>query len=137
MLKILVSAIIFTFGASSAEQAAPVCYAGDFKTFLTDFSEQLAVQQQTTLAPLDSQWLVDGEDDPKPVRKKIPADKIKFPVFDLKRERTLHHRQIKVEAATATSARVTVAQDDSDISVTYYFRKNPCWQLVRMVDNTP
>jgi hypothetical protein len=89
--------------------AKPVCPAQDISFFIQRFSSDEAVQRiYTTVRPAD------------------------FPVMPLVQERKDNALVMQLQDVTASTARVNLGKSDTDYLVSYYFRMDDCWRLVRI-----
>jgi len=122
----------------STHAAAPVpaCYADDFPSFLVAYADQVEVQRAHTRVPLESSAIVDADPEPKIVVKKLARQQIRFPVFLLKAQRQRTPLTMEIIALKGNSATVRLEKPDTDYVILYHFRKDPCWQLVRMENSS-
>ena len=94
---------------SPAATPLSVCPAQDISFFIQRFSSDEAVQRSYTMVQ--------------------PAE---FPVMPLVQERKDNALVMQLEDVTASTARVNLAKPDTDYLVSYYFKMDDCWRLVRI-----
>lgn len=86
-----------------------VCPAQDISFFIQRFSSDEAVQRSYTA-----------------------VQSAEFPVMPLVQERKDNALVLQLEEVTTATARVNLAKADTDYLVSYYFKMDDCWRLVRI-----
>jgi hypothetical protein len=92
-----------------ATTSASVCPAQDISFFIQRFSSDEAVQRMYTT-----------------------VESAEFPVMPLVQERKDNALVMQLEDVTTLTARVNLARPDTDYLVSYYFKMDDCWRLVRI-----
>jgi hypothetical protein len=92
-----------------ATTSASVCPAQDISFFIQRFSSDEAVQRSYTA-----------------------VQSAEFPVMPLVQERKDNALVLQLEEVTTATARVNLAKADTDYLVSYYFKMDDCWRLVRI-----
>jgi len=92
-----------------ATTSANVCPAQDISFFIQRFSRDEAVQRIYTT-----------------------VQSAEFPVMPLVQERKDNALVMQLEDVTASTARVNLAKPDTDYLMSYYFKMDDCWRLVRI-----
>lgn len=111
------------------------CPAADFSVFVRAFSSDINVQKAFTRYPLKTQRLdPDAEPEPKKIIQNLGRHKIHFPILPLHEERVKHSLEIRIDSVAATNAKITLTKPDTDYQVSYFFKKNSCWRLIRIED---
>lgn len=111
------------------------CPAKDFSLFILKFSDDEIVQRLFTQYPLIKQQLdPNAEPEPKKVIRKLRREQIQFPVMPKAQERAQQSLEIRIISANAVNAQVNLIKPDTDHQVSYFFKKNGCWLLVRIED---
>lgn len=97
-----------------ATTSASVCPAQDISFFIQRFSSDETVQRSfTTIGSAE------------------------FPVMPLVQERKDNALVMQLEEVTASTARVDLARSDTDYLVSYFFKMDDCWRLVRIENGSP
>lgn len=132
-------------GAASPQPQAPAaastptaaCPDTDFAAFLQRFASSADTQRAATANPLTMES-VDAEAMPEPrrVTKQVPLAEVTFPVMPAPAQREAEGLQETITEASATDRMVKHAVPDSGVQVRYEFHAAPCWQLVRVSDDT-
>lgn len=118
---------------SSTSQAS--CPAVEFSVFVRAFSNDISIQKAFTRYPLKKQRLdPDAEPEPKKIIQDLGRHQIQFPILPLHEERVKRSLEIRIDSVTATNAKITLVKPDTDYQVSYFFRKNSCWRLMRIED---
>lgn len=125
------------FNMPSAEKTSatsiPGCPAQDISFFIQRFSNDESVQRIFTNVPLISQQLdTDAEPEPRQITHTLQREQIAFPVMPLLQERIDRLLEMQLEAVTASTARVDLFKDDTDFLISYFFKLDDCWRLVRI-----
>lgn len=118
--KLIVALLLMAAGHGQAAQlntqsdapataSASVCPAQDISFFIQRFSSDEAVQRIYTA-----------------------FQSAEFPVMPLVQERRDNALVMQLEDVTASTARVNLAKPDTDYLVSYYFKMDDCWRLVRI-----
>ena len=125
------------FNMPSAEKTAatsiPGCPAQDISFFIQRFSNDESVQRIFTNVPLISRQLVtEAQPEPKQITHTLQREQIAFPVMPLLQERIDSLLAIRLEAVTASTARVDLLKEDTDFLISYFFKLDDCWRLIRI-----
>jgi hypothetical protein len=118
--KLFVALLLMTAGHGQAAQlntqsdadattSASVCPARDISFFIQRFSSDEAVQRIYTT-----------------------VQSAEFPVMPLVQERQDSALVMQLEDVTASTARLSLGKPDTDDQVSYYFKMDDCWRLVRI-----
>lgn len=118
---------------AAAPTALATCPAQDISFFIQRFSNDEAIQRLFTVVPLVSQYL-DAAAQPEPERRTrtLERGQIVFPVMPLAEERSERLLGMRLEDVTALSARVDLFKPDTDYLISYFFRMDDCWRLVKI-----
>lgn len=103
------AAQLSTQSDSPTDTSMSVCPAQDISFFIQRFSSDEAVQRSYTT-----------------------VQSAEFPVMPLVQERKDNALVMQLEDVTASNARVKLANPDTDYLVSYYFKMDDCWRLVRI-----
>jgi hypothetical protein len=110
------------------------CPSSNFDGFLKAFISDIEVQKTFSAKPLESQTVdVLAEPEPALVTKMLSAAELQFPLIPSEQQQVkegLTKRQSVVLENGHT--KVTLAKEDTDYQMSFYFRKNQCWQLYRI-----
>ena len=144
-LRTIVAALLFAAAQSghavqpAAQQAtpasAPACPAQDISFFIQRFSTDESVQRVFTADPLINEF-IDTATVPEPTQRTqtLDRDAIVFPVMPLAQERAQSQLQMQMEDVTQVTARLVLFKPDTDYQISYFFKLDDCWRLVR-IDN--
>ncbi|MFY0581022.1 hypothetical protein ACN28S_48325 [Cystobacter fuscus] len=61
---------------------------------------------------------------------------MKFPVLPSQSERKAKSLELRVNPPASGHAELVLWQPDTDYQVSYFFRKNACWELERIEDRS-
>ena len=120
---------------NGASQEATCPYA-DFDSFISDFSEKIGLQRTSIMLPLKIQSL-DPAAEPEPtlVATEISGTQIELPVFPSRAQQLAEGLETRQSTADG-EVMVTIFKADTDYQKSYFFRKDPCWKLVRIRDDS-
>lgn len=118
---------------SAPAPAALACPSPSFDGFLKDFIESVEVQKAFSAEPLESQT-VDAAAEPEPalVTKMLTATELKFPLIPSEQQQSKEGLTMRQSVLESGDTKVTLAKEDTDHQMSFYFRKNQCWQLYRI-----
>lgn len=113
--------------------AAAACPSPDFDGFLKAFTESVEVQKAFSAEPLESQT-VDATAEPEPalVTKMLAAGELQFPLIPNKQQQAQQGLTMRQSVLENSDTKVTLAKEDTDYQMSFYFRKSECWQLYRI-----
>ncbi|OWJ67158.1 hypothetical protein [Inquilinus limosus] len=139
-MRRLLPALLLAAGigaAAPAEAAAPACPSTDIDAFLKAFIDDVAVQRAFTAQPLHDQYVdATADPEPRPVTQMLSEPALTFPVIPTRNERaTLGLEQTWLERGDQRAV-LRLAKPDTDLQLTYVFRKQGCWQLVERQDDS-
>jgi hypothetical protein len=128
-------------GSAPAERAysaaTQACPAEDFEHFLAAFAGNVSIQKAFTARPLRSDSIdASADPEPRPVTRMLNDADIDFPVIVDLRQLRDEGATVRTSATSATEMKVTIFKQDTDLQMSFYFRKNGCWQLYRLQDDS-
>ncbi len=129
---------------SAIESAAPAAGAGagamcahaDFDAFLPQFGRDIALQEKSVSDPLISERYDTQGDEPTLVSEKVPLSDVGWPVMPNPSGLKDMGREMQVSRQDDGSMKVLIRTPDTSNQQSYYFAQRPCWQLVRMADES-
>lgn len=118
-------------------QQVSSCAEPAFDGFLQHFGREIAFQEKSVADPLVSAFVdVTAEPEPQIVSKKIPLKDVEWPVIaDLKMLKKSGH-EVTISDEPSGIKKVLVRKPDTGDQQSYYFARQPCWQLIRMFDES-
>lgn len=120
-----------------ATASAPRCPAEAFDRFLPLFENDVAVQKAYVTDPLQSDSVDPNADpEPKPVSKSVPRAEVAFPVMPSQAQQTKDGLIATQTADGPTEISVKLVKPDTDYQMTFFFRKDDCWHLYRVKDDS-
>lgn len=129
--------------ASAAQATTPpaapslTCPADDFATFLPKFMNDVKLQKAFVTDPLQSDSVdANAEPEPKPVSKMIARAEISFPVMPDDQRQAKDGLKLTKNETSPTEVTVKLAKEDTDYQMSFFFRKDSCWHLYRMKDDS-
>lgn len=139
-MRRLLPALLFVAGIGAvtpAVAAGPACPSADLDAFLKVFLNDVAVQRAFTAQPLRDQYVDNtAEPEPRPVTQMLSEPALTFPVIPTRSERaTLGLEQTWLERGDQRAV-LRLVKPDTDLQLTYVFRKRGCWQLVERQDDS-
>ncbi|MEW7847925.1 hypothetical protein AB2N08_04405 [Massilia aurea] len=120
--KIIIAALSLAAASSGqAEQQAmstpaQACPAQDISFFIQRFATDEAVQRVFTAVP--------------------QRELVAFPVLPLAQERADGALGMRLEEVTTLSARLDLFKADTDYLISYFFKLDDCWRLVRIANQS-
>lgn len=124
---------------ASAASAAPVvssaCPSRDIEPFVAAFAEDPALQKAFTAATVDTAFIdYDAQPEPAESVEALPRAQLRFPVMPNRARQTEQGLQTRHISTSASRAVVALEVPDTDLQLTYTFRLDGCWTLVKIVD---
>ena len=109
------------------------CPSPSFDGFLTAFIADVEVQKAFSAEPLESQT-IDATAEPEPalITKMLTATELQLPLIPSEQRQTSEVLKMRQSELENRDIKVTLAKEDTDYQVSFYFRKNQCWQLYRI-----
>lgn len=113
--------------------AMPVCPSLNFDGFLKAFVGDVELQKAFTVEPLESQT-VDATAEPEPalVTKMLTATELQFPLIPSERQQASEGLKMRQSTLENGDTKVTLAKEDTDYQVSFYFKNEGCWKLIRI-----
>ncbi|SFW62864.1 hypothetical protein SAMN02800691_2679 [Luteibacter sp. UNCMF366Tsu5.1] len=122
---------------SAASASATTCPAESFDQFLPLFENDVSVQKTYVTDPLQSDSVDPNADpEPKPVSKSLPKDQVTFPIMPSQSDQAKDGLTAKRTDTSATDIAVKLVKPDTDYQMTFFFRKDDCWHLYRVKDDS-
>jgi hypothetical protein len=123
--------------AASATSSAPSCPAEHFDRFLPLFENDIAIQKAYVTYPLQSDSVDPNADpEPKPVSKSLAKAEVTFPVMPSQADQTKDGLVATQTASGPAEVAVKLVKPDTDYQTTFFFRKDDCWHLYRVKDDS-
>jgi hypothetical protein len=121
----------------AAAEAATACPSQEFEPFLEAFAGNVDLQRAFTVRPLHSDSLDTSADpEPKPVTRMLDEPDIEFPLIadlDQLREEGV---SLNTSVIPPDERQVILSKEDAGFQMSFYFRKDGCWQLYKMQDDS-
>lgn len=142
LLFLLVIALPLHAGADGVHAAGkagsklPACPSQDFKAFVHVFAVDIAVQRAYTNDGLITVHLEEAEPEPASVTRKLRHADVSFPVVPAKAVIERDGLQSSISLPAPGRAVWRLAKPDSDYQIDYHFRKQGCWKLERIVNDS-
>lgn len=125
-----------TAPANTADASA-TCELADFDAFLPEFGRKIALQEKSVADPLLSErYDTEGQGEPTLVSEKVPLSEVTWPVMPNPSGLKAVGREMQVTKEADGSMKVLIRTPDTSNQQSYYFAQRPCWQLVRMADES-
>ncbi len=95
--------------------------------------ESAEVQKAFSTEPLESQT-VDAAAEPEPalVTKTLTAAELKFPLIPSEQQQAKEGLTLRQSVLENGDIKVTLAKEDTDYQMSFYFKKEACWKLIRI-----
>ena len=120
----------------TAAAAAATCPQADFDAFLPQFGCEIALQETSVADPLVRERYDTRGDEPTLVSEKVPLSEVTWPVMPNPSGLKDVGREMQVTRQDDGSMKVLIRTPDTSDQQAYYFAQRPCWQLVRMTDES-
>jgi hypothetical protein len=113
--------------------AIPVCPSLNFDSFLKAFVGDVELQKAFTAEQLESQT-VDATAEPEPalVTKLQTKAELQFPVIPSEQQQANEGLKMRQSVLENGDTKVTLAKEDTDYQMSFYFKKDECWKLIRI-----
>jgi hypothetical protein len=128
-------------GAQAAEVVpAPVptpvmsaCPSSNFDSFLKAFMGDVEIQKAFSVEPLESQT-VDATAEPEPalVTKMLTATELQFPLIPSEQQQASEGLKLRQSTLENGDTKVTLVKEDTDYQMSFYFKNEGCWKLIRI-----
>jgi hypothetical protein len=122
--------------AATSADAAAGCPQAEFEAFLPQFGREIALQEKSVADPLVSERYDTQGDEPKLVSESVPLADVTWPVMPNPSGLKDMGREMQVSREDDGSMKVLIRTPDTSNQQSYYFAQRPCWQLVRMTDES-
>nr|WP_305806550.1 hypothetical protein [Stenotrophomonas sp. YIM B06876] len=125
-----------TSGPPAAGAGASCPYPA-FEAFLPHFGNEIALQEKSVADPLVSEYIdAAAEPEPQLVSQKIALREVTWPVMPDPAALPRQGREMDVTRQDDGSMKLLIRTPDTSDQQSYYFVQRPCWQLVRVVDES-
>jgi len=122
---------------ATAADASATCELADFDAFLPEFGRKIALQEKSVADPLLSErYDTEGQGEPTLITEKVPLSEVTWPVMPNPSGLKAVGREMQVTKEADGSMKVLIRTPDTSNQQSYYFAQRPCWQLVRMADES-
>ena len=113
--------------------ATLACPSSNFDSFLKAFISDVEVQKAFSAKPLESQT-VDATAEPEPalITKMLTETELKFPLIPSEQQQANEGLKMRQSALENGDIKVTLAKEDTDYQMSFYFKKEACWKLIRI-----
>lgn len=117
----------------SAEVTNLVCPSSEADQFIDAFVASIDVQKAFTSSSIENQ-ILDPTAEPEPaiVTTQLAVAELQFPLIPNKQEQAAQGLSLRQSVLDDGTLKVTVGKADTDQQKSYYFRKDACWQLFRI-----
>lgn len=120
-----------------AESRDASCAELGFDQFLRRFGHEIAFQEKSVADPLEVNFVdPTAEPEPKTITNHVPLAEVEWPVVA---ELTMLKRsghEIEISDEPGDIKKVLIRKPDTGDQQSYYFARRPCWQLVKMFDES-
>lgn len=122
--------------SQASRAAAPACPSDKFPVFFAKYADSVALQKAYTDYPLAHVLLDHAGPEPRKIKVQLDKAKVSFPLILPPAERKRAKLKFRIDEVTASKAKVTLLQPDTDYQMAYFFRKDGCWKLERKEDQS-
>ncbi|NLR99850.1 hypothetical protein HGP17_23765 [Rhizobium sp. P38BS-XIX] len=139
VLPIALSAncVVSTMASAAFTQDQTSCPSQNFETFLTAFMDSAQVQKAHTSRPLESTSIdPNAEPEPAPVTTQLDGAALKFPVMPTSKKQKADGLVRRISKLADGGMEVMLVKPDTDYQLSFSFRKESCWQLYKMQDDS-
>jgi hypothetical protein len=120
-----------------AAHPATQCPAVTFDGFLPLFENDIAIQKAYVTDPLQSDSVdANAEPEPKPVSKMLSHADVTFPVMPSQADQAKSGLATTRTDNSPTEIAIKLAKPDTDYQMSFFFRKDDCWHLYRVKDDS-
>jgi hypothetical protein len=126
-----------TAAGAVASHTATQCPATEFDAFLPLFENDVTVQKAYVADPLQSDSVdANAEPEPKPVSRMLVKAEVTFPVMPSQAAQARDGLTTARADTSATEAVLKLTKPDTDYQMSFFFRKDDCWHLYRVKDDS-
>lgn len=137
LLLIALTGACAWLAGTAGSRAEPVCPSRDFPVFLAAFADDVALQKAFVAVPLRSDSVdADATPEPKPVSRLLTMNQMRFPLMPSKHDQAGYRLKQDVTVVSRDEMRVRLYTPDTDNQVTYAFRRETCWMLYHIKEDT-
>lgn len=118
--------------------AAKACPSQDFAVFLKAFADDVDVQKAHTQRPLRSETIdanANADPEPKPVTAMLDGAALHFPLMPSTGKQQ-SDGLVSSQTELNGDKEVMLVKPDTDYQLSFFFRKDACWTLYRMRDDS-
>lgn len=113
------------------------CPSQDFDQFLQAFATNVDVQRAHTADPLLSESLdVTADPEPRLVSRQLDRAEQQFPLMPSPQQQLDDGLKASQTRLGAQEVEVMLRKPDTDYQVSFFFRKDGCWELYRKRDDS-
>lgn len=130
-------ALLIALPLPPAVAATATCPAEDFDRFLHHFANEVAVQQAFVSTPLQSDSIdPDAEPEPAPISRMLDKSDLQFPLMPSEQQQLNQGLSLTKTVIDPQQVQVKLTKADTDYQVSFFFRRQGCWTLYRMQDDS-
>ncbi|QDG93784.1 hypothetical protein NIBR502774_14360 (plasmid) [Rhizobium sp. NIBRBAC000502774] len=123
--------------ALAGNQQVSSCAEPDFDGFLQRFGREIAFQERSVADPLESKFIdATAEPEPQTISNDIPLKDVEWPVIANLTMLQKSGHEIKITDEAGGVKKVLIRKPDTGDQQSYYFARKPCWQLIKMFDES-
>lgn len=130
-------AIAATSPVDHSNTQEPPCPSQDFETFAIAFADDVKLQRTFVIDPIES-ITVDTSAEPEPalVKKFLHRNELPTPLIPDTAEQTHSGLTLTVMTTGPHDAFIKLAKKDTDYQTSLFFKKEKCWVLHRIEDDS-
>ena len=130
-------ALLIALPLTPALAATAACPAEDFDSFLHHFANEIAVQKAFVSVPLQSDSIdPEAEPEPAPVSRMLDKSELQFPLMPSEQQQLKQGLSLSKTVIDPQQVKVKLTKADTDYQVSFFFRRQGCWTLYRMQDDS-
>lgn len=113
------------------------CPAQELNAFVSAFADRVELQKQFTAQPLQMDSLdATAEPEPRQMSREVLGDEIPFPVMPNTAQQRKQGLEMEVGQVRDGEAEVVLQKPDTGYRLSFLFRKDACWTLYRVSDDS-
>ncbi|RMQ47770.1 hypothetical protein ALQ04_04082 [Pseudomonas cichorii] len=134
-------ALCAALGAIQPLQAAAsttaVCPSQDFENFLQHFANDISVQKAFVSTPLQSDFIdPEAEPEPRQVSRRLDKAQLDFPLMPSEQQQRNQGLTLNKTLQDPKHASITLRKADTGYQLSLFFKREACWMLYRIQDDS-
>lgn len=120
-----------------AQASAAACPAQDFDGFLKRFANDIEIQKAFVSTPLQSEYIdPEAQPEPSPVSELLDKSQLKFPLMPSDQQQHDQGLTLAKRLKGPDQAVIKLTKADTGYQLSLFFKREVCWMLYRIQDES-